>query len=32
MIADGSYGKILEKWHLSQIAIPAITINGKPRP
>jgi polar amino acid transport system substrate-binding protein len=31
MIADGSYGKILEKWHLSQIAIPAITINGKPR-
>jgi polar amino acid transport system substrate-binding protein len=31
MITDGSYGKILAKWHLSQIAIPAITINGKPR-
>ena len=31
MIADGSYGKILAKWHLSQIAIPAITIDGMPR-
>jgi hypothetical protein len=31
MIADGSYGKILDKWRPSQIAIPAITINGKPR-
>jgi len=32
MIKDGSYAKILEKWRLSQIAIPSITIDGKPRP
>lgn len=31
LIDDGTYGKILAKWHLSQFAIPTIMINSEPR-
>lgn len=30
MIDDGTYGKILAKWNLTEYAIPVIMINGEP--
>jgi polar amino acid transport system substrate-binding protein len=32
LIADGTYGRILAKWHLSANAVPAPLINGEKRP
>ena len=31
LIKDGTYGKIFEKWELSDSALPAIMINSQPR-
>jgi polar amino acid transport system substrate-binding protein len=31
MMKEGSYQKVLENWHLSEIAVQEITINGEPR-
>lgn len=31
MVKDGAYGRIMDKWQLSAIVVPALTINGQPR-
>jgi polar amino acid transport system substrate-binding protein len=31
MIKEGSYGKVLETWHLAEIGVSEVTINGEPR-